>query len=592
MTPTKSEADAEEGNTFAHLRTLLHIIGLSPGRIALIAFSAGMILIIAANAAGQVRLNTWQGSFYDAIGQRDLHAFFRQLGVFALIISILLVLGVTQTWLHSMLKVRLREVVTRDLIDQWLMPKRANWLPLAGEIGANPDQRIHDDARRLTELTVDLGVGLIQSSFMLISFVGVLWVLSGEVVFLYKGTPFTIPGYMVWCALAYALVGSWITYLVGRPLIRLNARLRSREADLRFALVRVNESSEGVALHAGEDDERAVLNSRVDFVIGNMRRLANGLARLGWATQGYGWVALVAPVLVTAPGYFAGTLSLGGLMMVVNAFFQVQQSLRWYVDNFPGIAEWRATLLRVAACRETLAGLERLGENQGFITIGRHPEDKLFLEELCVYAPNGRLAIDGPSVEIERGDRVLILGESRSGKSTYFRALAGLWPWGSGAIRMPPRQEMMFLPHRPYIPPGKLRAAIAYPAPADRFSDATVRAALDRLGVDRLAKYLDRSNRWDKDLAMDDQQRLAFVRVLLHAPRWVFMDEAMSALNEDERRLSLSVFERELKDSAVVGLISVGHDHSGSFFRRIFYLRAELPGLDLPFQRPGAAIEG
>jgi vitamin B12/bleomycin/antimicrobial peptide transport system ATP-binding/permease protein len=588
----KPEADAEEENTFAHMRTLLHIVGLSPGRGRLTAFVVAIAVIILANAVGQVRLNAWQGAFYDAIGQRDIYAFFRQLGVFAIIISVLLVLGVTQTWLHAMLKVKLREIVTRDLIDQWLMPKRANRMPMAGEIGANPDQRIHEDTRRLTELTIDLGVGLTQSSLMLLSFIGVLWGLSGEVVFMFQGTPFTIPGYMVWCALAYALVGSWITYLVGKPLIRLNARQRSREADLRFALVRVNESSEGVALHAGEQDEKDVLKLRVDAVVANMTKLANGLARLGWATQGYGWIALVAPVLVTAPGYFAGTLSLGGLMMVINAFLQVQQSLRWYVDNFPSIAEWRATLLRVAACRETLTELERLGEDQGFITITPDPDGLLALNDLWVYAPSGRLAIDSPNVEIQLGDRVLILGESRSGKSAYFRALAGLWPWGKGEIRMPPREEMMFMPHRPYIPPGKLRAAITYPAPPAKFSDDAIRSALERLGMERVAKYLDTSSRWDKDLAMDDQQRLAFARVLLHRPRWVFMDEAMNALDEDERRLALSVFEEELTGSAVVCLISVGHNHSGNFFQRIFYLRTELPGLDLPFQRPHMANDG
>lgn len=591
MKPRTPEADAEEEDALAHLRTLLHIIGLSPGRRKLAAFAAGTLLVIGANAVVQVRLNIWQGAFYDAIGQRDLYAFFSELIVFAVIVAILLVLGVTQTWLQAILKVRLRDIVTRDLIAEWLRPKRANRLPLAGEIGVNPDQRIHEDTRRLTELTVDLGIGLTQSSLMLLSFIGVLWGLSGEVVFSWRGSQFTIPGYMVWCALSYAMIGSWVTYRVGRPLIRLNAIQRAREADLRFALVRVNESSEGVALHGGEADERRVLDTRVDVVVGNMRKLARGLARLGWATQGYGWVALVVPVLVTAPGYFAGALSLGGLMMVINAFFQVQQSLRWYVDNFPGIAEWRAALLRVAACRTTLDGLERLGEEHGFVTLAEHPQGKLSLEGLWVYAPNGRLAIDGPAVEIEPGERVLILGESRSGRSAYFRAIAGLWPWGKGVIRLPPRGQMMFLPHRPYIPPGRLRAGITYPAPPDAFGEGRLLAALDRIGVRRLERSLDRSGRWDKDLSLDDQQRIAFVRVLLHAPRWVVMDEGMSAMDEDERRQALSIFDDELAGTAVISLISIGHNHSGNFFERSFCLRAEPPGLVLPFQPPSAAAK-
>ena len=291
--------------------------------------------------------------------------------MFAVIAGGLLVLVVAQTWLQEMIKVRLREWLTYDLLDEWLAPKRAYLLSFAGQIGVNPDQRIQQDAQHLTDLTTTLAIGLLQSTLLLVSFVGVLWVLSDQVVFDIGARRVAIPGYMVWCALAYSLGGSLLAWRIGRPLVSLNAERYAREADLRSALVRVDEHADGIALHGGEADERRLLDEPVQRVVTIMAQLAGGLARLTWITSGYGWFALVVPIVVAAPGYFQGELTFGALMMVVGAFNQVQTSLRWFVDNLAQIADWRATLLRIVTFRDALPAVETIGEEAGRIEVAR-----------------------------------------------------------------------------------------------------------------------------------------------------------------------------------------------------------------------------
>lgn len=571
---------AADESTQAQTLELLKLLRHAHAKNKLILFAALIVTVIVLNAVAQIKLNNWQGSFYDALAQRDLSAFYRELGVFSVIASVLLVLGVSQTWFHEVLKVKLREAVTFDLIDEWLRPKRAYRLPLVGEIGDHPDQRIQDDTRRLVELSVDLGIGLVASTLLLLSFVGVLWVLSEQVVFVVDGRSFSIPGYMVWSAAAYALLGSFLTFIVGRPLIQANTDLRAREAEFRFLLVRVNESAESIAIHRGEADERDDLGVVTNNVLVMMRQIANYLARLNWVTAGYGWIAIIAPIVVAAPGYFSGTLSFGGLMMVSGAFFQVQQSLRWYVDRFAALAEWRATLQRVISYRNALIGIETLGRDQGLIAYADHPEGNLSIDDLRVFAPNGRIFLPERHMEISPGERVLIAGTPRCGKSTFFRALAGLWIWGQGTIRLPRRGTVMFLPHRPYIPLGTLREALTYPSPLDRFSDEAVRAALSRVRLDRLAPLLDSGGRWDQELALDEQQRIAFARALLHKPDWIVQDEALSELDDDTRKLIKSVFQQELARTA---LISIGRkSDNGGFYSRVLDLQLDPPGLVLP----------
>jgi putative ATP-binding cassette transporter len=565
-----------------YFRQYLGVIRASSSRWKIAAFAASIALILVFTAIGQIRLNQWQGAFYDAVSKRNFPGFLTQIAVFAAVVSVLLVLGVAQTWLHQTLRIRLRQIITGNLLEEWLRPRRAYRLSLAGEIGANPDQRLHDDARRLAELTADLSVGLLQSGLLLFSFIGVLWRLSPQVTFVSGGEPFVIPGYMVWCALAYALTGSWLASVVGNPLIRRNAELRAREAEFRFALVRASEKSREVAIYGGEAGERTRLNAALNGAVVTACGLVNNLTRLTWITAGYGWVALVAPIVVAAPGYFRNTMSFGDLMIAVGAFMQVQQSLRWYVDNYAGVAELKAVLLRVIVFRDAIRTADGLGADVGLIKYEEHPEGRLELEGLSVLAPHGRIIVDGARVEAAPGDRLQIIGEARSGKSTFFHALAGLWPWGTGVIRMPERRKIMFLPHRPYIPLGTLRAALTYPAPSRQFDDETILAALDRLGLSRLAPALDQDARWDKELSVDEQQRVAYVRALLHRPQWVIQDEALSELDPAGRAQAYSIFDNELRGTAV---ISIGHDHvEAPFFDRTLTLRAEPPGLELPLR--------
>lgn len=549
---TAPQAGAASAGVVAQFRTLVRALVASPLRRRIALLALGLVLVVCANAGGQVRLNIWQRDFYEAIEQRDMPGFLRQLVVFAAIAGVLLTLVVGQTWLRAMVNVRLREWLTSDLLDQWLTRRRTYLLGFAGEIGVNPDQRVQQDAQHLAELTTALLAGLLQSTLLLVSFVGVLWVLSGKVVFDFGGGPFTIPGYMVWCAIVYALGGSLLGWFVGRPLVPLNAERYAAEAELRSALVRISENADGIVLHGGEADERRQLDRPVGAVIGLMVRLAAGTARLTWITSGYGWLAIVVPIIVAAPGYFGGTMNFGTLMMVAGAFTQVQSSLRWFVDNLSPIADWRATLHRVVSFRDALATVDGIGADSGRIEMVETGTDALALDGLQLALPASSATLDEGSVAIAPGERIQILGKAAAGKTTLFRALAGMWPWGAGTIRLPARETMTFLPQQPYLPFGTLRAAVCYPAGADRFDAAAVTAALERVGLYHLVPMLDRAERWDRQLPLDEQQRLAFARVLLHAPRWVVLDDAISALDDADRRQVLSLKDRELAGTTLI----------------------------------------
>ena len=370
-------AEYEGGPAAVESSALLRGLWHSPHRLGIALLASGIVAVLLGNMAGQLRLTSWNGAFFDAVAQRSVDGLGRQLLVFFAIIAGLLTLVVVQTWLQQMLKVRLREWLTEHLLNAWLVPGRPYRLGLAGPIGANPDQRIEEDTRKLTELSASLAVGLLQATLLLISFIGMLWVLSDRLVFVFGGARFTIPGYMVWCAVLYAGIGSLLTWRVGQPLIGLNAELYAKEAELRFALVRVSESAESIGLFGGEQDERRQLNGNLDRVIGSMRQLSGALSRLTWITSGYGWIAIVVPIVVALPGYFSGGLTLGGLMMVVGAFNQVQASLRWFVDQFPSIADWRATLHRVSAFKAAIEKLDEIDKAVDTISLrrerGRHP---------------------------------------------------------------------------------------------------------------------------------------------------------------------------------------------------------------------------
>ena len=377
---------------------------------------------------------------------------------------------------------------------------------------------------------------------------------------------------------------------MGRPLIAINAERYAREADLRFGLVRISESAEGISLYGGEKDERRALNAPVTRVIDITRLLANGLARLTWITSGYGWLALIVPILVAAPGYFQGTLSFGGLMMVVGAFNHVQNALRWFVDNFPRIADWRATLLRVTAYRDSLQRLETMGEDAPRIQRSQHEDGALEMENVQVLLTNGRATLDEDVIRVEPGEHLAIVGDPGAGKSSLFRALAGLWPWGTGKLKMPSGSGMMFLPQRPYLPLGSIRAAVAYPSAPEIFTDEEVKGVLARVQLDHLIPLLDEEERWDKTLSLDQQQRLVFARLLLHKPGYVVLDDVGAALAEDHRQLMYELFKQELDASTVVNITR--NAPTDSFYQRTIRLRhmASAERLKLTLDQPAGAI--
>jgi vitamin B12/bleomycin/antimicrobial peptide transport system ATP-binding/permease protein len=556
----------------SQLDMMVRALWASPARNAIVALTAVAVAVVVLTAYGQVRLNRWNKPFYDALSRRNVHGFAVQLMVFAFIAGSLLLLNVAQRWLGEMLKVKLREGLVHDLVEGWMQPQRAFQLESAGPIGVNPDQRMHEDARHLTELSSDLALGLVQASALLVSFVGVLWSISSGFALQIGGVTLALPGYMVWAALLYALSASLITYWTGRRLIADNASRYAREADLRYTLVRVNEHIDAITLAGGEADEARRIELDLAAVLAAMRRLVTGLTRLTWVTAGYGWVTLVVPILVATPLYFAGSLSFGGLMMAAAAFTQLQSSLRWFVDNFSTIADWRATLLRVAMFRRAVVGTEVRHRTESRIQLGvGEPErDSLMIDHLEIASPSGCIRLQGGRLEIKPSERVLVLGELGVGKTLLFRALAGLWPWGAGRIVLPHGEQFYCVPRTPYLPPGSLQEALSYPSAVDRFKGQEYSEALQRLGLARLVPRLQEANRWDHVLSEDEQQALAFARLLLHSPRWVLIDEALDSMDVETRERIADMFTRELAHS---GLIYIGRaDPKGGFFSRVLHL--------------------
>ena len=562
------------------------VLRRAPGGRRVTVIFAVSIAVTFGNIMGQVWLNEWNGKFFDALAHKELPAFLHHLWTFLIIIAVLLSLTVAQTFLQERLKLRLREWITRHLLEAWMKPMRVYQLIFAGPYGRNPDQRLQEDTRLIGDYTADLGCGLVYSLLQIVAFVGVLWALSARVAFDVAGHHIAIPGYMVWCAVAYAMIGSVLTWLVGRPLIPLNAERYAREADFRFALVRVNEFGESIGLHGGEQDEHRNLGTSLTAVIDAMRRISSSLAHLTWITSGTGWLALVVPILVAAPAYFSGTLSLGGLVMVAGAFSQVQGAMRWFVDNFSRLADWRAAVHRVGRFREALDNLPAIEEGTQQIERMLDGDGGLAFEDLRIHLPDGRVLIEDATVRFAPGDRVLIVGATGTGKSTLFRAVAGMWPWGSGKILTPAPGTMAFLPQRPYLPLGTLRNATTYPSPPDAFPDVAVREALERCDLGNLLLKLDRTERWDRQLSLGEQERVAFARLLLHKPAWVFLDEATAALDQKSQHRIMGLFETELKGTTV---LSIGHRPDLAVYHtRVLQLVPGQKGARLVANRPEA----
>lgn len=536
------------------LRMMRAALAGAPLRKTILWLGLGGIVIIIATSLGQILLNRWNAPFYDAIERRNLPALIHQLELFVLIAGGLLTLGVCQTWLNQQFRLRLREALTLDLIGEWMKPRRAFRLANAGAIGVNPDQRMQEDAGHLADLTTGLSFGFVQSSILLVSFVGILWSLSSGFVFHIGERTFAIPGYMVWAAFLYAGSASFISWLVGRPLIQLNSDRYAREADLRFSMMRVNEHVDAISIAGGEQDERRRMQGDLAEVLDAMRRIYKVQIRLEWVTDGYGWLTVVAPILVAAPVYFAGDITFGGLMMAVGAFNQVHSSLRWFINNIGAIADWRATLLRVAAFRAALVEADELHGKEKRISFVENPAKELSFDRLEVISPAGTTRLERPKARVKAGERVLITGDPNAGKTLLFRALAGLWPWGSGKVGLPHGKAVFFMPRTPYFPPGTLREVLTYPRPAHHVDDEELKAVLDEAGLARLVDSLDREARWDRELREDDQSRLAFAQLVIQKPSWIVIDEALDRLVAEDRQQIYTLLRDRLPAAAIINI--------------------------------------
>jgi putative ATP-binding cassette transporter len=507
----------------------------------------------------QVRFNIWNRDFFNALENRDRAAFYGQLWTLLALLGGAMASAVAALWAKQMLSLDWRRSLVHRLQGRWLqggLHYQMNFMPDAAD---NPDQRISENTRWATAMAVDLLIGLLGSVLTLVSFLGILWTLSGPLHIAMGASEFDVPGYMVWAALLYALIGSVLTLILGGPMVDINIRRNEAESDHRFALIRMRENSEGIALIRGEPDEDRGLRAAFGRVVGVMKELYGRERALMYLTSAYGMAAGVVPIVVASPRYFAGAITLGVLMQITQAFLEVTRSLNWFVDKFPLLADWRSHVERVAALEDSFEAAEGL-EADHTISLVVGPDEQgrevLAFRDLQVGHADGNVVIQDATAEIQAGEKVLIVGESGTGKSTLFRAVAGLWPWGSGEIRTPPRERMFFMPQRPYIPLGTLRAALAYPAAAKKFADAAMQAALERCQLAHLIPRLDEEDRWDRVLSLGEQQRLAFARLLLHRPRWVFLDEATAALDEENQDSMMRLFREELAESA---LVSIGH---------------------------------
>ncbi len=541
---------------FLELLHRLRLANPGPGRkiFLLLAAIYGVIIV---NTYGQVRLNRWQGAFYNALDAHDYPAFINQLGVFFVIVAGLLVLVVAQTWLADTAKVLARGWLTRHLLAIWLEPGRAYLLGFTGDIARNPDQQITQDASRLTELSIGFVIGIGQAGLLLASFIGVLWGLSASIVFTYHGNSFSIPGYMVWCALAFSGTGSLLTWLLGRPLVPRNAERYAREGELRSQLVRVNDNVGAISIERGESGERQESERDLGRLLVSLQRIVNAHAKVTWVTSGYGWLGLVFPIIVAMPGYFSGTMTLGSLIMVVGGFNQVQNSLRWFIDNYASIAEWQAVLNRVTGLIDMIDETAGGNPDVSRIAFAAGEPDRVSIEKLAVCLPGDLtkcILVDGPVMTIGKGEWVLVAGKQGSGRTTLFMALAGLWPWGRGTIRLPQPFNALFLSERPYVPPGTLLQALAYPAHERSLAASDAERALREVGLGELAGELGVQNNWSRELSMGEQQRLGIARLLLRAPDWAFLDNCLSALDDEDGAEVLQTIKRKLPAMGVMAM--------------------------------------
>ncbi len=499
----------------------------------------------------EVQFNLWNKDFYNALQEKNQGEFFQQLWRFTYLAFTWIVARVYQLYLQQMLLIEWRSWLNDHFLSQWLADRAYYRLQLVDRGVDNPDQRIAEDLRIFVEMTISLGIGLLSAVVTLGSFAVILWQLSGD--FSIAGV--AIPGYMLWVAVVYSGVGSWLTHLVGRRLIKLNFDQQRFEADYRYSLVRLRENSEGVALYRGEPLELANFRERFAHVVANWWGIMNKRKQLNWFTSFYYQLAIIFPYVVAAPRYFSGAIGMGVIFQVASAFRNVQGSLSWFIDAYPDFATWKATVDRLTSFGDSLERVRGEAEHLG----GEHTaagQAQIGVAGLELALPQGRPLLRATSIDLKPGEHVLVTGPSGAGKSTFFRAMAGIWPYWKGRVVVPQGARMLFLPQKPYLPIGSLKRAVSYPEDEGHFSDDAVCEALRAVGLPKLAEDLTRAENWAQVLSGGEQQRLAFGRALLVRPDWLFLDEATSSLPEDAQDALYRLVRERLPETT---LVSIGH---------------------------------
>jgi len=503
----------------------------------------------------EVQFNTWNRDFYNTFESRDQAEFFRQLGTFTLLAVIFIITGVYRQYFQQMLMIEWRTWLTERYLADWLMDRAYYRLQLLDRGTDNPDQRIADDLNIFVDLTLTLSLGLLSAVVTLVSFVGILWGISGAATLF----GLEIPGYMVWVALVYAIAGTWLTHLIGRPLIRIGFDQQRYEANFRFALVRMRENAEGVALYRGEAGELDNFRGRFASVIAIWWAKMLKQKQLGWFQSFYGQMAIIFPFVVASPRFFSGAMPLGGIFQIASAFGQVQGALSWFINAYGAFANWKATVDRLTGFTEAL---QRAGQETGRVSGGRSEGEapELALERLELALPQGNSLLAPSTQTFRQGESVLVTGPSGAGKSTLFRAIAGIWPYWKGRISLPAGNNggatLLFLPQRPYLPIGTLKQAACYPEDPSRVTDDAAREALASVGLGQFAADLARDENWAQLLSGGEQQRLAIARALLNRPDWLFLDEPTAALPDDAQDALYRLLKEKLPGTT---LISIGH---------------------------------
>lgn len=499
-----------------------------------------------------VRLNSWYNEFYNALQQYQVDSFWPLVGEFTGLAMLYIVIAVYAIYLRQAVQIKWRTWLTDKYLSRWLKGQVYYRLQVQNSDTDNPDQRISEDINQFVNLSLQLLIGFLKQLTTLAAFGVVLWNLSGAFTLNLGGQDIVIYGYMFWFSFVYSGIGTVCAHLVGRKLIGLNFEQQRFEADFRFNMMRVRENSESIAFYGGENAENKGFHERFAKVISNFWQLMKQTKILNFYVNGYAQLAVIVPLILAAPQYFAGAIALGGLMQTVSAFGRVQDALSYFVESYDSIAQLAAVVKRLDTFTEHMERAE-LVEN------GVRPQTaddtELRVEDLRVQLPDSRVLLENCSLTLPAGSRLLVTGSSGCGKSTLLRTLAGIWPYGKGKLSLQKNSRLLFLPQKPYLPLGSLRRALYYPGTAAG-SDEALQAVLVKVGLDKLVTRLDEVDDWSRILSLGEQQRLAFARVLLQKPDWVFLDEATSALDEPREA---EVYELLKKELPQMGVVSVGH---------------------------------